>query len=231
MARNFILVASLFAILALSFETSWGQIKIVPLEDIPQNAAQPSSPVETTDSQSAQEQPQSISEMLAQTKGYQQGDPLTWSLVARVIQKLRQAGMTLPPDSELQQRFLTEKDPFYRMMSSRDGRQFFADLSESPEAIDRAERYLSFKNGPQEMKFIMTRKGGAELFTDMVNTNNGRATARMMCSDSKDCDFNKPTGKIYLESQLIAFLKKAATDQVAEPQETPEPAPQSRNYD
>lgn len=231
MARNLILVASVFAIFVLSFETSWGQIKIVPLEEIPQTAAQPSPPTETTDSPSAQEKPQSISEMLAQTEGYQQGDPLTWGMVAPVIQKLRQAGMTLPPNSELQKRFLTENDPFYRMMSSRDGRQFFADLAQSPDSIDRAERYLSFKNGPKEMKFIMTRKGGAELFTDMVNTDNGRATSRMMCSDSEACDFDKPTGKIYLESQFLAFLKKAATDQFAETQETPKTAPQARNYD
>ncbi|MBD3672104.1 MAG: hypothetical protein HUJ26_01145 [Planctomycetaceae bacterium] len=183
----------------------------------PEQEAKPTDSEKSSDKQEQQDQeePQTISEMLAQTKGYQKGDPLSWEIVSPILQKLREAGLQLPSDSELQKKFLKETAPFYQMMTTPAGRTFFKDLSRSPPAIDRAERYLNFPNGRKEMKFIMSRKGGAELFTDMVETRNGRSTARMLCSDSNSCDFTKPTGKIYLESQFVAFLKQSATDQKA----------------
>jgi len=238
MVKNLFVLSHMILLLFACSQRSWSQIKIVPLEKSSpapeEKTAGSDQNLEARQAQEAQDEPRTISELLAQTKGYQKGDPLTWEIVSPVIQKLRKAGMQLPPDSELQKKFLNENDPFYRMLSSNDGRRFFRDLSQSPASIDRAERYLSFKNGRKELSFIMSRKGGAELFTDMVNTQNGRSTARMMCRDSKSCEFNQSTGKIYLESQLISFLKKSASEQLASEQEkssTTSTVPTPRKYD
>jgi len=153
-----------------------------------------------------------ISQMLAETEGYQVGDPLNWEIVAPVIDQIREYGVLLPDSADMQPLFLNEKDLFYRMITARNGKQFFKDLAKAPEAIDRAERYLKLPNGRKELGFIMTRKGGAEFFTDMVTNQNGRATARMISSRPGDHQFDQPTGKIYLESQFIDYLKKVTME-------------------
>lgn len=170
-----------------------------------------------------------VSEMLAQTKGYQAGDPLTWEMVSPVIEKLREQGLSLPKNSELQPIFLSEGDIFYKMVSTRKGQSFFKDLSKSPASIDRAERYLSLPNGQKELQFIMTRQGGAEFFTDMVSNQNGRATARMISSSSGVRKFDQPTGKIYLESQLMDYLTNRSV--LANSSHQPVEPPRPRKYD
>ena len=149
----------------------------------------------------------SLTQMLECQDEYEKGQPLSWEIVSPILKALRKEGVKLPPDSELKSKFLSQNDPFYKMLSSKHGRRFFDELSKFPESIDRAERYLSLPNGRKELQFIMTRKGGAEFFTDMVDNQNGRETARMIAKNNNSKDFEKPTGKIYLEPQLAAFLK------------------------
>ncbi|MDC0273516.1 hypothetical protein OAK91_02155 [Planctomycetaceae bacterium] len=170
-----------------------------------------------------------VSEMFAGTKDYQKGDPLTWEFVTPIIEQLREQGLTLPKNAELQPMFLSEGDLFYKMLSTRMGKSFFKDLSKYPESIDRAERYLSLPDGRKELQFIITRKGGAEFFTDMVNNQNGRETARMISSNPGDQKFDQPTGRIYLESQLIDYLTNTSVlaNSSAQPVEPPRP----RKYD
>jgi len=196
---NLIVLISLFPLASCQ-----AQIEIIP---VPESSQKKASNVTPTESETTNEENTLVGRLLAKNEDYDPGDPLSWELVAPVLAELRQSGVQLPPDSELQPRFLKESDPFYKMISSKKGEQFFADLSKSPAAIDRAERYLSFPDGRRELEFIMTRKGGAEFFTDMVETRNGRKTAEIIASNPGLKDFDKPTGKIYLASQLNKFLE------------------------
>jgi len=75
-------------------------------------------------------------------------------------------------------------------------------------AYSRLDRLSSISRGQTLVNDLIRKKGGDELVTYLATTKHGRQLGEQLAATPNGVDLNKPTGRIYTATDLIAELKR-----------------------
>jgi hypothetical protein len=138
---------------------------------------------------------------------YQPGDLLTRKDGAAVVNALAAIGWKLDDRKAFEKRFLDDGSFLVEKLGTAEGKKFLRQVAKMPLAVDRLDRLSQLPQGRSTVERLIKGPDGYKLLDYMTNAKGGKDLATMLSKDGKG-DFNKPTGKIYMEDQLLPELEK-----------------------
>jgi len=151
-----------------------------------------------------------------QKRGYRAGDIISQSEVREVCRKLKSMGWVVSDEKQILAQVLPDNDYMVRQLRTKKGRVFMADLSKTPAAYDRLERFLRLPLSKREFRGLLDGPDGYKMFSYMVTSRGGKALGRQLSNIKQGRNFNKPTGHIYTTDQLVKRLSKSHATFMAE---------------
>jgi hypothetical protein len=150
-----------------------------------------------------------VQEALAARHGYRAGDLLTVSTVDPVFGELAKINWKVSDRKDISKLLLPDGDWLARQLTSRGGRQFMRAVSELPQGFDRVDRLRRMPYGQRQLQDLIYAPDGSKIFEYMTTTSGGKNLSKMLTHGVNGANFDRPTGRIYTELQLIKRLKKS----------------------
>jgi hypothetical protein len=150
-----------------------------------------------------------VQERLAANRGYRVGDLLTASTVDPVFGELAKINWKVSDRKDITKLLLPDSDWLARQLTSRGGRQFMRAVSECPGGFDRVDRLRRMPYGQRQLQDLIYSPDGSKIFEYMTTTSGGKNLSKMLTHGVNGANFDKPTGRIYTERQLLKRLKKS----------------------
>jgi hypothetical protein len=168
-----------------------------------------------------------VQQVLAFDKEYQAGDLLTASKVERVLLKLEQIHWKVADRREIVRLVLSDSDWLSRQLATRDGKQFMRQIGTLPGGFDRVDRLRRMPYGEGQISDFIENPEGSKMIEYMTTTAEGKNLGDQLSEGVNGRDFNKATGRIYTELDLLKRLKRSYDAEAArrlalEPKTTPQ---------
>lgn len=150
-----------------------------------------------------------VSAYFASQPGYTNGDLITRSQIEKVLAKIVSGGLKLPDAASIAKQGLPDDSFMARELSTPDGRRFMRKLAQHANSFSYLDRLSTIPRGQQTIRDLVRAKDGDKMIEYMATTKGGQNLGAMMSQARGGVDLNKPTGRIYTESELLAALKTA----------------------
>ncbi|HUE15944.1 MAG TPA: hypothetical protein VMR25_17365 [Planctomycetaceae bacterium] len=150
-----------------------------------------------------------VEKQLAARDSYRSGDLLTVTMVELLFRKLEKINWKVADRRDILKSVLPDSDWMARQFSWQNGRDFMRQVADLPGGYDRVDRLRRMPYGQQQMADLMRGPDGYKLFEYMTTTQGGKNLGNMLSHGVNGEDFNRPTGRIYTEIDLIKRLKKS----------------------
>jgi hypothetical protein len=144
---------------------------------------------------------------LAKHKGYRANDILTSEQVAGALHAVETTGWKIKDRDAIAGSFLAEGDFLVRQLRTPRGTAFMRRFSNTPLAYDRIDRLRHLPRGKRRIPELINNPGGHTLILYMATTRGGRTMGRQLNNLPGVENFNKPTPRLYTETQLLERLK------------------------
>lgn len=148
-----------------------------------------------------------VQQVLALDPDYQTGDLLTAPKVDRVLAKLEKINWKVADAHEIVKLVLSDSDWMAERLSSGDGREFMRRIATMPGGYDRVDRLRNMPNGQYQVSDFIESPGGYTMIEYMTTTQEGKNLGALVSEGVNGADFNKPTGRIYTERELLKRLR------------------------
>ena len=141
---------------------------------------------------------------------YISGDLITNQQIEPLIRLFDEAGWKIQNTELLLRRFIKTGSYLDQVMnSSPKGRVFFRQITSFKNGMDRVERMSVMKAGKSTIRqLVYEMPGGADYVKALATTKHGQKLGHIVRQSKNGQNFNKPTGKLYNEEQLIEHLEK-----------------------
>ncbi|MBI2823718.1 MAG: hypothetical protein HYX69_03385 [Planctomycetia bacterium] len=148
-------------------------------------------------------------ELFRSRYNYRDGDIISRSQVQTLFEQLRHIGWTVRREQqdELLDRMLDDNNFLVRQMRTSDGRKFAAQIARYPNAYDRLDRLARMPTGRSAVARLIKGPDGYKMLDYMATTPWGHNMGQMLSDTPTGRDFNKPTGRIYMLSDLLSELE------------------------
>jgi hypothetical protein len=202
----------------------WVALIAITLLSVGVAADDPTPPTTENAALSPQEVQQIVARYFSQQSGRQPGDIITQSDVAAVLEELAAAGWQPPDHKQLLASTLPDDGPLVSSLRTQQGRRFMRKVSGYESIYDRLDRVSQVSGGqrtidaivrlPDGEKYAQPKKKtphGVPDFLDLLPKN---ASGKVRTIK----DYDKPTGRIYTEADLVNRLNRSLASAVqAEP--------------
>jgi hypothetical protein len=148
-----------------------------------------------------------VQQVLALDPDYQTGDLLTAPKVERVLSKLEKINWKIADAREIVKLVLSDSDWMAERLSGGDGKEFMRRIATMPGGYDRVDRIRNMPNGEYQISDFIESPGGYTMIEYMTTTQEGRNLGALVSEGVNGENFNKPTGRIYTERELLKRLK------------------------
>jgi hypothetical protein len=175
---------------------------------------------------------QTVEKQLTANRSYRSGDLLTSSVVETLFRKLEKINWKVADRKDILKLVLPESDWMARQFSGDSGRNFMRQIANLPGGYDRVDRLRRMPYGQQQIADLVHSPDGYLMFEYMTTTQGGKNLGNMLSQGVNGQDFNRPTGRIYTELDLVKRLKKSydreavrqlAIEKKSTPQDQPAP--------
>ncbi len=144
---------------------------------------------------------------LAMTPGYKSGDLITAPNVEPIFDQFRRMGWVIKESRAIGHELLKDKDFIARKLHTKQGRKFMRRIAKYPNAYDRLYRLGGLSNGRATVSDLVAEPGGHEMIEYLTSEKGGTNLGKMLSKTPKGKGFNKPTGRIFTEQQLLKRLQ------------------------
>ena len=173
-----------------------------------------------------------VQQVLALDPDYQPGDLVTASKVERILAKLEQNHWKVADGRQIVKQVLPDSDWMAVRLSAPDAREFVNDIARLPGGYDRVDRLRHMPNGEFQISDFIETPEGSKMIEYMTTTQEGKNLGNFLTADPGGQNFNKKTGRIYTERELLNRLKlsydAAAVGRVKIDPEPPKPTGRSK---
>jgi hypothetical protein len=145
--------------------------------------------------------------VLSADPDYQEGDLITAPKVERILTKLDQVHWKVADGREIVRLALPEGDWMAAKFSLPDGRQFMRRVASMAGGYDRVDRLRHLPNGDNLVSQFIEEPDGFKMIEYMTSTRGGQNLGDYLSEDPDGANFNRPTGRIYTEQQLLKRLR------------------------
>jgi hypothetical protein len=148
---------------------------------------------------------------LATRQGYRPGDIISQQDVKGVLAALKEEGWEVPEQSELLEMVLEDSNFLVRQARSAAGTKFMRGVAGDKLPFDRLDRLSRMPGGQQLVQSIIHLPDGQALMGKHP-TPGLRDLTELLPKQANgltpvDKNFNKPTGRIYTEADLLSALE------------------------
>lgn len=151
---------------------------------------------------------QAASRHLTTLPGYQQGDMIVESNVMPIFDQFRQMGWNVTERRRIQRELIKDSDFIARKLRTKSGKKFMRDITKYPDAYDRLYRIAALSKGRAIVSDLIAEPAGHEMIEYLTTSKGGKNMGKMLARAPKGAKFNKPTGRIFTEKQLLARLQE-----------------------
>ena len=148
-----------------------------------------------------------VQQVLALDPNYQAGDLLTASKAERILAKLEQSRWKVADGREIVKQLLPDGDWMAVRLSAPDAQRFMHDIARLPGGYDRVDRLRHMPNGEIHIGDFIDTPDGSAMIEYMTTTQEGKNLGNFLSQDPDGHNFNKRTGRIYTERELLSRLK------------------------
>jgi len=166
----------------------------------------------------------SVEKYFTRQRSYRPGDIISKSDAKGVFRMLSQQGWEVADRDDIMDLVLDDGNYMVVKLRTKPGRVFMKDLSRTPEAYDRLDRFLRLPNSRKFFNGLLKGPDGYKMFEYMVTAKGGIVLGQQLSRTKEGREFNKPTGRIYTVKELIQRLGESHADQVAAFKEAEEEA-------
>jgi hypothetical protein len=146
-------------------------------------------------------------QILALDPEYQEGDLLTAPKVERILSKLEQIQWKVADAREIVKLVLSDGDWMAVRLSTPLGKHFMRRIATMPGGYDRVDRLRNMPDGEYQISDFIESPGGYTMIEYMTTTQEGKNLGTLVSEGVNGADFNKPTGRIYTERELLKRLR------------------------
>ncbi|HXY35235.1 MAG TPA: hypothetical protein VEI07_13475 [Planctomycetaceae bacterium] len=150
-----------------------------------------------------------VKRQLALDSEYQEGDLLTAPKVEKILSKLEKVNWKVADAREIVRLVLSDTDWLAVRLSAGDGKAFMRQIARMPGGYDRVDRLRNLPNGENLVTDFIEGPEGFKMIEYMTTTQGGRNLGDYLSEDENGADFNKRTGRIYTEQDLLRRLKES----------------------
>ena len=164
---------------------------------------------------SVQEVQQIVADYFSRQADYLPGDVITQSDVAAVLKNLAAAGSQPPDHQQILASTLPDNNAVVSALRTKRGRRFMRKVSGYESIYDRMDRLSQVSGGQRTIDAIVRLPDGEKYALPKKNTPNGvpdfldllpkNASGKVRSVK----DYDKPTGRIYTEADLIRRLNRS----------------------
>ena len=137
------------------------------------------------------------------------GDLITQDDFDAIDQALSDLGWKGSELAKLRERVEPSDSFLAKEAASREGRQFMRRVSRIPFGYDRLDHLSRLSDGRTIVRKLVKGPGGDQLIRYLATADGGREMGLMLSQAPSGEDFNRPTGRIYTEADLLSALKTA----------------------
>ena len=148
-----------------------------------------------------------VKQVLALDSEYREGDLLTAPKVERILAKLEQIHWKVADAKEIIKLVLPESDWMATRLLNGEGRQFMRRIAALPGGYDRVDRLRYLPEGERVVTNLLDGPDGYTMIEYMTTTRGGKNLGDYLSEDDNGAEFNKRTGRIYTEKELLKRLK------------------------
>lgn len=153
-----------------------------------------------------------VGSTLAARQGYRPGDIISQQDVKGVLAALKEEGWEVPEQSKLMELVLEDSNFLVRQARTQAGTKFMRGVAGDKLPFDRLDRLSRMSGGQQLVQTIIHLPDGQALMGRHPTPGLGDLTELLPKQANGltpvDKNFNKPTGRIYTESELITALEE-----------------------
>jgi hypothetical protein len=147
---------------------------------------------------------------LVKHDGYRYNDIITRKWVSKVLDVVEKKTRWKIEDGKvITGKFLSDGDYLVGQLRTPQGTTFMRHFSGTRNAFDRVDRLRSLPNGNRRIPELMDNPGGYTMILYMATTRGGRNLGLYLGNVQGGKNFNKPTGRLYTERQLVDRLKQS----------------------
>jgi hypothetical protein len=148
-----------------------------------------------------------VQQVLALDPDYQTGDLLTASKAERILAKLERNRWKVADGRQIVKQLLPDSDWMAVRLSAPDAQQFMHDIAKLPGGYDRVDRLRNMPQGEIHIGDFIDTPDGSAMIEYMTTTQEGKNLGNFLSQDPDGHNFNKLTGRIYTEQELLKRLK------------------------
>ena len=151
---------------------------------------------------------QVASRHLATLPDYQPGDVIVKSNVMPMFDQFQQMGWNVTERRVIQRQLIKDSDFIARKLRTKNGKKFMRNIANYPGAFDRLYRMAALSGGRTLVNDLIAEPAGHEMIEYLTTSKGGKNMGTMLARAPKGSHFNKPTGRIFTEKQLLARLRE-----------------------
>jgi hypothetical protein len=148
-----------------------------------------------------------VKQILALDPEYQEGDLLTAPKVERILAKLEQIKWKVADRGEIIKLLLSDSDWMAVRLLTPLGKHFMRRIATMPGGYDRVDRLRNMPDGEYQVSDFIESPGGYTMIEYMTTTQEGKNLGELVSEGVNGENFNKPTGRIYTERELLKRLR------------------------
>jgi hypothetical protein len=145
---------------------------------------------------------------LASSPAYRSGDLLARSDVTRVCDALRQSGWEPSQRHALHNDALSDTHPLVQQLRTAEGRRFMRRVASIPQGYDRLEHLLDLPDGRKTLAALIRGPDGHKFIAYLAQTPQGANLGHTLSRLPQGGGFNRPTGRIYTQHDLLQRLQQ-----------------------
>ncbi len=150
-----------------------------------------------------------VKEHFASRRGYKPGDLITLSAVEPLFGKLEKLNWKVADRRDILKLVMPDGDWLARQFRGSKGKDFMREIGGMPGGYDKVDRFRKMPYGQRRITDMIQSPDGYKMFEYITTTPYGKNLSKMMTKQVNGEDFNKPTGKLYTEADLLKRLKRS----------------------
>jgi len=135
------------------------------------------------------------------------GELLSQGNVAEVLAQLKKRGWKVRDEKQIVSSALPDDAYLVKRLARPDAHKFKQQVAQLPGGYDRLDRMSRMSQGRSTVDALVRGPDGYKMIEYMTTSRGGRNLGNSLAQTPRGKDFNKPTGRIYTTSQLVARLK------------------------
>jgi hypothetical protein len=150
---------------------------------------------------------QTVKGQLVKSKDYKPGDILSGSQVRAITKELADIGWEISDRKDIEGQALADGDFLVKQLRTKKGTKFMRRIASLPGGYDRVDRLRKMPYGNRRIRELIAGPDGFKLIQYMTTSKTGLNLGKQLSRGKNGKGFNKSTGHIYTEKDLLKRLK------------------------